>query len=549
MDSRSCRTGSSCAHEPTHYVAVGGAMLRANLISPLTRLRAAGVGLFAALAAHVGLPAAKPPLTPDQSMPSLFADVQRARCFSDQKTFPDAVPKGLLEAVTLEYEKLKSSGKPFDLCDFVKQHFLLPVPHEVSVPAQGDVLTHLKQLWPLLRRAPDTPSIGSSLLPLPNAYIVPGGRFREIYYWDSYFTMLGLRVSDEDALIESMVENFAYLIRSFGKIPNGNRTYYLSRSQPPFFALMVELLAGEKGEATLVKYLPELRAEYVFWTDQANVKGHSVRMPGGEVLTRYYDERDQPRPEAFALDEETAEKSGRAKEGIYRHIRAACESGWDFSSRWFDRSGKLEGIRTLDIVPVDLNCLLWQLESTLARACRLAGQTQEAERYETAAAARARAILKYFWSEREGFFVDYDFREQEQRTSLTLAGVFPLFFKIANEEQAKRVADVLETRFLRPGGLVTSLVDSGHQWDAPNGWAPLQWMAIRGLQRYGHGDLADEVRKRWVDLNIAVFKRTGKIMEKYNVVNTSLEAGGGEYPGQDGFGWTNGVLLDLLTHP
>jgi alpha,alpha-trehalase len=128
----------------------------------------------------------------------------------------------------------------------------------------------------------------------------------------------------------------------------------------------------------------------------------------------------------------------------------------------------------------------------------------------------------------------------------TLAGVFPLTFKLATPKQARQVAAGLRQDFLKAGGLLTTLNTSGQQWDAPNAWAPLQYMAIEGLEKYRQQELARTIASRWVSLNSSVFGQTGKLLEKYNVVNTSLEAGGGEYPLQDGFGWTNGVLLKLM---
>ena len=169
-----------------------------------------------------------------------------------------------------------------------------------------------------------------------------------------------------------------------------------------------------------------------------------------------------------------------------------------------------------------------------------------AEQYKQLAEKRKAAIQHYCWNEENGFYFDYDFIEEEQKQSFTLAGIAPLFFKVATAEQAKQAATVLENFFLQPGGVVTTLGTTGQQWDAPNGWAPLQWMTIKGLENYGLNDLASEIAKRWIKLNDNVYKRTGKMMEKYNVMDTALEAGGGEYPGQDGFGWSNGVLLALI---
>ncbi len=510
---------------------------------PLRWLRLALISL----ASWTGATAQTPtPTSPDEAWGPLFADVQRSRCFPDQKTFADAVPRTSIPSILEEYERAQRAGDDsFNVCDFVQTHFLLPEVQDLAVEPNASLIEHLHNLWPRLRRAPDQAVAGSSLLPLPHPYVVPGGRFREVYYWDTYFTMLGLRESGETELIESMVANFAYLLETFGHIPNGNRAYYLTRSQPPFFALMVELLAEIRGPEVYVRYLPALRREEAFWNDRTAPTQHRVRLPDGEILQRYYDMGDRPRAEAFVHDEEVAARADRSAGKVYRDLRSACESGWDFSSRWFRDGRNLASIQTLDLVPVDLNCLLFALEQTLQRACRASGEMDSAEEFGRAAAARRAAILKYCWSAEDGFFCDYNIRTQQRSADRTLAGVFPLFVGLAEPAQAEAVRDVIERDFLKAGGVVTTLKNTGQQWDAPNGWAPLQWTTIHGLRRYGHRQLAGEISRRWLELNRTVFERTGKMMEKYNVENLELEAGGGEYPGQDGFGWSNGVYLAL----
>ena len=481
----------------------------------------------------------------------LFEDVQLGRIFPDQKTFVDCLPKYPLEEIDRKYRLAKASPG-FNLRAFVDAHFERPKAYGtdyVSDPTK-EVEEDVETLWTILTRQPDTTA--GSLIPLHFPYIVPGGRFGEIYYWDSYFTSLGLRASDRVDMIENMVKNFSHLIDTVGHIPNGNRTYYLGRSQPPFYAMMVKLLAEEQGEGVLLKYLPELEREYHFWMKGAPeldarspAAHHSVRMPDGEILNRYWDENDTPRPEAFQEDLELSHQSDQPPAKLFRHLRAGAESGWDFSSRWFKDAQSFRSIHTTDLVAVDLNCLLLNLERTIAEACQLARNLPEGEQFEGIAAGREAAIQKYLWNELEGFYYDYDIVQGRQSKAMTLAGVFPLFFKVATDEQAKAVARTVEENFLMPGGVVTTLEATGQQWDAPNGWAPLQWITIVGLENYGHHELAAEIASRWIQLNSDVFKRTGKLMEKYNVVDTHLEAGGGEYPGQDGFGWTNGVFLAL----
>jgi alpha,alpha-trehalase len=269
-------------------------------------------------------------------------------------------------------------------------------------------------------------------------------------------------------------------------------------------------------------------------------------MADGTLLNRYWDESDEPREESYIKDVDAAKTTTQALPVFYHHIRAAAASGWDFSSRWFEDPNKLGTIKTTDLVPVDLNCLLYNLELTIARSYQIKGNQKLYALYTGKAAARKKAIQKYFWDEKTGWYGDYNWSTKQFSGVQTLAAVFPLEFKIATPAQAQKIADGLKQNFLKPGGLVTTLNFSGQQWDAPNGWAPLQYMAIDGLENYGHSDLAKDIATRWLQLNIRVFKKTGKLLEKYNVVDTSLTAGGGEYPLQDGFGWTNGVLLKLM---
>ena len=491
---------------------------------------------------------------------ALFDAVQMNNIFSDGKTFPDCLPKYAMQDIEKAYFQEKNSPN-FDLKQFVELNFDLPKTYStdfaegISSEENGKNKTaeqHIGQLWTVLTRQPDDEK--SSLIPLPFPYIVPGGRFREIYYWDSYFTMLGLQISKRVDMIQNMVDNFAYLLNQVGHIPNGNRAYYVGRSQPPFFALMMRLLSEEKGFEILIKYLPELEKEYAFWmhgVDSLNENNNAiqrvVRLPDGSILNRYWDENNTPRPESYKEDVEIAHQSAQKPEDTYRHLRAAAESGWDFSSRWLATPQSLSSIHTTDFIPVDLNCLLAHLEQTLAEAHTLNGNPEKAGFYQKMLEKRQNSLEKHCWNEHKGFYFDYDFVQNESTDSYTLAAVFPLFFKIASDFQANKVAETLQSQFLKAGGLTTTTVFSGQQWDAPNGWAPLQWMAFKGLMNYGLKDLADKIKTHWLGANLGVYEKTGKMTEKYDVYNEDLEAGGGEYPNQDGFGWTNGVFL-ALTH-
>jgi alpha,alpha-trehalase len=314
---------------------------------------------------------------------------------------------------------------------------------------------------------------------------------------------------------------------------------------------MVNLLSEIEGKHILVNYLPQLEKEYSFWmkgSELASVNSPSVHrvalMPDGSILNHYWDEYDTPRPESYKEDVELAHKC-KDKKIMYRHLRAGAESGWDFSSRWFKDVADFSTIHTTEIIPVDLNCLLFYLEQSISEAYQLSGDNTTSEKYKALASKRKNTIEKYCWNNNNGFYFDYDYVDRTQKTSLTLAGLFPLYFQLTTQGQADAVAEKLQESFLHPGGLVTTTETTGQQWDSPNGWAPLQWISTQGLDKYGNNNLAKDIAKRWMTINEKVYRNTGKMMEKYDVVATDLEAGGGEYPAQDGFGWTNGVYLAL----
>jgi alpha,alpha-trehalase len=490
------------------------------------------------------------PYDPAHDLGPLFHDVQMAGIFSDSKTFVDARPLLAPAVIRARYAASRDSAG-FDLKAFVARHFELPeaLPEVAHADTSRTMEQHIRALWPTLIRGPPARASGtaSTLIPLPKPYVVPGGRFREVYYWDSYFTMLGLIESGRIDLVESMLDNFAHLIVTVGHVPNGNRTYYLSRSQPPYFAAMVGLYAAATDTARALRYLDALEREHAFWMEGPRV----VRLPDGSVLNRYWDDRAEPRPESYREDYRLAEGVPEdRREALYRNIRASAESGWDFSSRWMRDPADLKTLETTDLAPVDLNSLLYHAEQLIAALRRFRGRAGDvgvAERFDRAADVRRRALLTVAYDSADGFFYDVRWRTGERvRDRPTLAAAAPLYFGLATAEQGRAVAVRLEREFLKGGGFVTTLVGSGQQWDGPNGWAPLQWLAIQGVRRYGRADLADTAAARWLALNRRVYAATGRMMEKYDVVALTRPAGGGEYPTQDGFGWTNGVAAALL---
>lgn len=486
--------------------------------------------------------------TPDKLWGKLFEEIQLRRVLSDNKTFVDAIPKFPPAVILAKYDTQKKSNS-FDLKNFVEQNFVLPATPVVEVKKGLSLKDHLEQLWDVLTRKADTKQPYSSLLPLPKPYIVPGGRFREIFYWDSYFTMLGLAESNRFDMIENMVDNFKWLIDHYGHIPNGNRNYFLSRSQPPFFAMMVNILGEKKGDIVYKKYYSSLEKEYKWWMQgEGTLKNNQsyrrvVKLPDGTVLNRYWDDKKAPREESYAEDV-ALQKEYKNKDGLaYTNLRASAESGWDFSSRWFADTLHLNTIETTNIIPVDLNCLLYDYEITLSNASLTYGNKQKSDYYKRRADKRRKALLKYCWNDSEKFFFDYDFKERHSSGKWSIAGVTPLFVKMATDEQAESAQKHIEEKFVKEGGVLTTIYHTGQQWDAPNGWAPLQYLAVKGLLNYKYDSLAKTIAMRWMHVNEKVFNATGKMMEKYNVENINLESGGGEYPTQDGFGWSNGVYL------
>ncbi|MBC3362738.1 alpha,alpha-trehalase TreA [Pseudomonas sp. SWRI154] len=492
-------------------------------------------------------------LPPDQIYPELFEAVQHEQIFTDQKHFVDALPKRDPSQIRADYLARRDSAD-FDLNEFVKDNFIESGQAQSPASQPGaPIKEHIDNLWPVLSRTYSQVPRYSSLLPLPQPYVVPGGRFREMYYWDSYFTMLGLERSGKNAQIRQMTDNFAYMIDTYGHIPNGNRTYYLSRSQPPFFAYMVELQAHIEGDQAYGRYLPQLQKEYAYWMAgaQALKAGeagkHVVKLADGSVLNRYWDASATPRQESWLQDLKTAGQApDRPRQEVWRDLRAGAESGWDFSSRWLDDDKNLATIRTTSIAPVDLNSLMYHLERTIAKACETIQNSPCTHAYGQRAVQRQRAIETHLWNAEGGYYVDYDWQRNRQRPALTAATLFPLYSGLASAERANRTADAVREGLLRPGGIATTQVNNGQQWDEPNGWAPLQWVAVEGLERYGQTELARQIGNGFLQQVQALYGKEDKLVEKYDLSGQGDGGGGGEYELQDGFGWTNGVTLKLL---
>ncbi len=479
--------------------------------------------------------------TPAELYGPLLARVQERDILADGKTFVDAVPKRAVADIMADFANLPEDDDA--LLRFVIANFELPpaigppFPNRPALPLRA----HIRAMWASLARGPEAGATNSSALPVGHAHVVPGGRFREIYYWDSFFTMLGLVRDGETALATGIVDAMTDLIEEHGHVPNGTRTYYLGRSQPPLYHMMVGLLDDQRLDVA-ARRLAAMKREHAWWMDGAEtlVPGarakHVAMLADGSVLNRYWDPRGTPRDESWREDVETALQSGRPPEDVYRDLRAGAESGWDFSSRWLDGTD-LSTIRTTSIAPIDLNAFLYGLETAIAAA----GDTVYAEHAER----RRTAMDTHLWDEAQGRFGDYDLKAEGVRPNASAAALAPLLSGLATTDQANATARFTCNQLLAPGGLRTTLVESGQQWDSPNGWAPLQWIAVAGLRRYGHDALARDIAGRWIDTVEANYARTGLLFEKYDI-ETGSDGRGGEYAAQIGFGWTNGVTGDFI---
>lgn len=433
------------------------------------------------------------------------------------------------------------------------------------------------------------------MLYLQNPYIVPGGQFNEMYGWDSYFIILGLLREHRLKMAKGMVENFFFEIDHYGGVLNANRTYYLTRSQPPFLTSMIlAVYEAEKAEGNddltwLEKAYTFAERDYEEWNEKPHLAGNTG-------LSRYFDHGNGPVPEIlgdpsqyyrgaayFFLAHERANKSylvrvsehethapipephfpvlscdAKADEAetgecgpaywvglssdFYRGDRSLRESGFDITFRF----GPF-GAATHHFAPVCLNSLLYKTEKDLEQISNLLGHPDQAEEWAKKAAERQKQMVKYFWDSRRGMFFDYNF-VVEKRSQYDYATTFyPLWAGLATREEAKAIVNNLGL-FEQPGGIAMSRTDSQAQWDFPYGWAPIQLLAVEGLRRYGYTEEAQRISDNFLSMIVENFEREHTIREKYNVVTRSSETNvvAGYAQNFTGFGWTNGVFIELL---
>ncbi|KAJ8764845.1 hypothetical protein K2173_010310 [Erythroxylum novogranatense] len=422
-----------------------------------------------------------------------------------------------------------------------------------------------RQVSDKVRRRPDM----HTLLPLPEPAIIPGSRFREIYYWDSYWVIRGLLASKMYDTAKAIVNNLISLLHEYGYVLNGARTYYTNRSQPPLLSSMVSEIYNRTGDLELIKKaLPALVSEYQFWNSDI----HEVTIQDAHgfkhSLSRYYAMWNKPRPESSVLDEKSASKFSTVteKQQIYRELASTAESGWDFSTRWMKNSSDLSSLLTTSILPVDLNVFLLKMELDIAFLASSTGDKSIAERFLKASKARKTAINSIFWNAEERQWLDYwltDYTDTackehhmwlacNQNRNAFPSNFFPLWIHLFNSDTilVETVTKSLKSSgLLNAGGIATSLTNSGQQWDFPNGWPPVQHIVVEGLIRSSSQEarsLAEEMAMRWIRANYAVYKKTGAMHEKLDVQKCGQFGGGGEYAPQTGFGWSNGVVLAFL---
>ncbi|XP_052237985.1 trehalase-like [Dreissena polymorpha] len=463
----------------------------------------------------------------------LLNAVQTAGLFKDSKTFVDMPLKVDPETMMNAFNSLNSSVKDnsSELRAFVDRFFDLPGSELVTWEPEDavenpaflrfvrdpvyrqfgkDMCSMWKHLGRKIKRNVKDHPERYSLIYMEHPFIVPGGRFRETYYWDSFWVVKGLLSCEMTHTVKGMLQNFLSFITRYGMIPNGSRMYYTKRSQPPFFIPMVQLYLHATNDTEFIRSnIDIIEKEYLFWNTNRTVDfqygGKSV------TLNRYATPIDEPRPESYREDKETARRaSDRAPPEVYTNLASAAESGWDFSSRWFSSSYNetfnktmwLTYIDTTDVVPVDLNSVLCWNEHILEGLFAMLGNHNKSAEYASKRSARMRKMSEVFWNSQAG-----------------------------------------------QCGVPTSLVNTGQQWDFPNAWPPLIDAVITALERINDKsrETALNLADQWVKSNYVGWQRKKKMFEKYVVTDYGSRGSGGEYDVQEGFGWTNGVVLDLLT--
>nr|XP_023499994.1 trehalase [Equus caballus] len=510
----------------------------------------------------------------------LLHQVQMAKLYQDDKQFVDmplsSAPDQVLQRFNELAEAHNHSIPQQQLQLFVQEHFQ-PVGQElepwtpedwkespqflqtISDPNLRAWAGQLHQLWKKLGKKvkPEvlTHPEQFSLIYSEHPFIVPGGRFVEFYYWDSYWVMEGLLLSEMPETVKGMLQNFLDLVQTYGHVPNGARVYYLQRSQPPLLTLMMDRYVTHTNDTAFLRdNIETLALEVDFWAENRSISVSS----GGKsyVLNRYYVPYGGPRPESYSKDAELADTLPEGdREDLFAELKAGAESGWDFSSRWFiggPNPDLLSSTRTSKFVPVDLNAFLCQAEELMSNFYARLGNDTQATKYRNLRAQRLAAMEAILWDEEKGAWFDYDLETGKKNAEFYPSNLAPLwagcFSDLGDVDKALKYLEdsqILTYQY----GIPTSLQKTGQQWDLPNAWAPLQDLVIRGLAKSPSPraqEVAFQLAQNWIRTNFDVYSNTSAMYEKYDISNGGQPGGGGEYEVQEGFGWTNGVVLMLL---
>ncbi|XP_050056696.1 trehalase-like isoform X2 [Aphis gossypii] len=519
-------------------------------------------------------------------------DIQLARLYPDSKTFVDKKLKCTESEILTHYKALKDTHNgnvppKEELVKFVDDHLedgdelevWIP-PDFTDTPSIADRIVDesykqwalgLNQVWKTLaRKIKDDVKTNPdkySLLWVPNGFVIPGGRFREIYYWDTYWIVNGLILCDMKDTARGVIDNVISLVNQFGFMPNGGRAYYLNRSQPPMLILMaLSYYKATNDFEYIKKIIPDLESEFHFWTENRMVTFEkdckSYRM------ARYYAPSRGPRPESYREDYEVAEKlkTEDEKDDMYSRLKSGAESGWDYSSRWFittdqvsENADQLSAVHTPSIVPVELNSILNQNARILSTWFGQIGNKYKATKYCVIAQEFLKGIQEVMWRPDRGAWFDWDLINHKNQDCFFVSNIVPLWTGSYNMPKENVANDVL--RYLMDEGIVgpdfsisfhgtpTSMHISSQQWDYPNAWPPLQAYIIQGLDRTEQEsakEVAAKMVEVWLSTNYKGFAERSIMFEKYHVETPGETGGGGEYVPQTGFGWTNGIVLEFL---
>ncbi|XP_052060748.1 trehalase-like isoform X1 [Mytilus californianus] len=507
----------------------------------------------------------------------LLHAVQMAKIFPDGKTFVDMSMKESPDVIISAFNNLTNQSTT-TLKNFVSMYFTGPgeeletwaptdyvkLPrflNDIKDPQLKDFGWDLCRIWKDLgRKVKDDVKINPdrySMIYLPKPFIVPGGRFRETFYWDSYWVIKGLLVCEMNTTVKGMMENFIHYVKTFGFIPNGGRTYFTRRSQPPFFIpMMYEYYKSTDDLEFIRNNFHILEAEYEFWMKNRTISVEKDRKM--HILNQYQSDVIKPRPESYFEDVKTAEQRNIAdRPKLYSNLVSACESGWDFSSRWFSREKgenlTMNTIATMDIIPVDLNSILCLNERILMTFAGIIGDSTKEQYYHQKLTQRKEAIEAVLYNKDAGIWQDFSLHTNKSREFFFMSNIFPVYMECTDltNEKKEKILQHLQTNkiteYFSKGGVPTSLDDTGQQWDFPNGWSPLQQIMIWSLESIPQTKhLARSLASSWLDSNFLGWQRTRGMFEKYNVLEPGTRGGGGEYDIQEGFGWTNGVALEIL---